>query len=350
MAAPAPNLRLLGRAAVAAAGRLPLPPAAPARGLLPSRAASGVATRPPPLSTPSSGGPSSSPGLAAPLPSPPRRGLSTTPPPRQASDDDEDPPPYEYIRVTEEERVATITLHRPRSLNAIHSAMARELVAALTAADASSTVGAIVLTGGPTVFAAGADLAEMAAFSSYASARFRKDAGAFMDVFSSLRTPTVAAVAGYALGGGCELALAADVVIAEEGSWFGQPEVQVGLIPGWGGTQRLVRAVGKAKAMEMVLTGRRMEADEAERAGLVARLVGKGKVLAEAQATARIIAGGSTPVVTAAKECVQLAAGEADGRGILFERRAFQALFALDDAKEGMKAFLEKRTPEWRHH
>lgn len=256
---------------------------------------------------------------------------------------------YEYLRVVEDERVATITLHRPRSLNAVHSAMAAELVAALTAADASSSIGAIVLTGGPSVFAAGADIAEMSA-TSYSSARFRKDMGAFMDVFGRLRTPVVAAVAGYALGGGCELALAADVVIAEEGASFGQPEVQLGLIPGWGGTQRLVRAVGKAKAMEMVLTGRRMSADEAERAGLVARIVPAGKALEEAQETARVIAGGSAPVVAVAKECVALAAGEADGRGLLFERRAFQALFALDDAKEGMKAFVEKRSPEWRHH
>lgn len=351
MAAPASGWRLFGRAAAAAAaGRVPLPPPpAPTRGLLPHRAAAGRAA--PRLSRPAVATP-------PPPPHPSRRTLATTPPARASSnssngnngDGDDDAAAYEYLRVTEEERVATITLHRPRSLNAIHSAMAAELVAALSAADASSTVGAIVLTGGPTVFAAGADIAEMAASASYASARFRKDAGSWMDVFGRTRTPIVAAVAGYALGGGCELALAADVVIAEEGASFGQPEVQLGLIPGWGGTQRLVRAVGKAKAMEMILTGRRMSADEAERAGLVARIVAKGGALAEAQATARIIAGGSAPVLAVAKECVALAAGEADGRGLLFERRAFQALFALDDAKEGMKAFVEKRTPEWRHH
>ncbi|KAK1868273.1 hypothetical protein I4F81_010766 [Pyropia yezoensis] len=352
MAAPVSGWRLFGRAAAAAgAGRvpLPLPPLAPARGLLPHRGAAGRAPCPLPPPTLLAG----LSGAHPPPRGPSRRSLVTSPPAcasSDSSDDKDDAPAYEYLRVSEDERVATITLHRPRSLNAIHSAMASELVAALSAADASSTVGAIVLTGGPSVFAAGADIAEMAAASSYVAARFRKDAGSFMDVFGRLRTPVVAAVAGYALGGGCELALAADVVIAEEGASFGQPEVQLGLIPGWGGTQRLVRAVGKAKAMELVLTGRRMSADEAERAGLVARIVPAGKALAEAAETARIIASGSAPVVAVAKECVALAAGEADHRGLLFERRAFQALFALDDTKEGMKAFVEKRSPEWRHH
>ncbi|OSX73066.1 hypothetical protein BU14_0381s0007 [Porphyra umbilicalis] len=353
MASHARSIRLLSRAATAAAARRPAPSGGAAR------AVATAAGAPPPrprawrLAVPLPRWATAAPPTDVPLP-PPSRTLRTTPP-RSASaptdaGDGADAPDYKYLRVTEEERVVTITLHRPRSLNAVHGAMAGELVAALTAADASSTVGAIVLTGGPTVFAAGADIAEMAATTSYASARFRKDAGAFMDVFPRLRTPVVAAVAGYALGGGCELALAADVVIAEEGATFGQPEVQLGLIPGWGGTQRLVRAVGKAKAMEMVLTGRRMGAEEAERAGLVSRIVAKGRAEGEAADVARVIAGGSAPVVAVAKECVALAAGEADDRGIRFERRAFQALFSLDDAKEGMKAFVDKRTPEWRHH
>jgi enoyl-CoA hydratase len=223
-----------------------------------------------------------------------------------------------------------------------------ELGAALAQADADEGVGAIVLTGSERAFAAGADIEAMKGWS-------------YMDVYKSgyitrnweamkaVRKPVIAAVAGYALGGGCELALMCDIVIAADTEKFGQPEIKIGIIPGAGGTQRLPRAVGKAKAMDMILTARTMDAQEAERAGLVSRIVPADKLLDEALAAAATIASFSLPSVMMAKEAVNRAFEAPLAEGMLFERRLFHALFATEDQKEGMAAFLEKRKPAFRH-
>jgi enoyl-CoA hydratase len=254
----------------------------------------------------------------------------------------------DFIHVKRDEAVAVVELHRPSAMNALNSEMRRALVAVLQALDADPAVRAIVLTGGERAFAAGADIGEMAGRTFHA-ARYRHDAGRWIEDVTRVRTPLIAAVNGFALGGGCELALAADIVIAAEDAVFGQPEVQIGSIPGWGGTQRLVRAVGKAKAMEMILTGRQMTAEEAESAGLVSRVAKKGGALQEAKAVAQVIARHSAPIVQAAKECVNVAAETSLSEGIRFERRAFQSMFALDDHDEGIRAFLDKRSPTWSH-
>jgi enoyl-CoA hydratase len=256
--------------------------------------------------------------------------------------------PYENILVDHRGRVALITLDRPKVLNALNDALMSELGDALAKADADDGVGAIVVTGGDKAFAAGADIAAM------------KDRG-YMDVYKSgfisrnweamrsVRKPVIAAVAGYALGGGCELALMCDIVIAADTAKFGQPEIKIGVIPGAGGSQRLPRAVGKAKAMDMILTARTMDAQEAERAGLVSRVVPAAKLLDEALSAAAAIASFSLPSVMMAKEAVNRAFEAPLAEGILFERRLFHALFATEDQKEGMAAFLEKRKPEFKH-
>jgi enoyl-CoA hydratase len=226
--------------------------------------------------------------------------------------------------------------------------MTRDIVSALRAADADPTVRCIVLSGYDRAFAAGNDLSESAG-RSFASARFRTDAHAWIDAVAAIRTPIVAAVSGLAIGAGCELAMAADIVIASEDAVFGQPDVQLGTVPGGGGTQRLVRAVGKAKAMEMVLTGRQMSAEEAESAGLVSRVARKGLVVEEARAVAAIISSHSAPAVLAAKECVNVAAEVSLAEGLRFERRAHQASHALDDHDEGVRAWMDKRDPKWHH-
>jgi enoyl-CoA hydratase len=245
------------------------------------------------------------------------------------------------------DRVLLIRLNRPKALNALSFAVLSELVEAVSAADSDETLGAVVLTGSPKAFAAGADISEMAS-KSYME-MFSGDLYAGWERFAGARKPLIAAVQGYALGGGCELVLMCDIVIAGEGAKFGQPEITLGVIPGMGGTQRLVRAIGKAKAMDMILTGRTMDAAEAERSGLVARVVPDDRLIEEALAVANKIASFSTPAVMLAKESVNRAFEASLAEGLRFERRVFHSLFATEDQKEGMAAFLAKRPPSFRN-
>jgi len=254
---------------------------------------------------------------------------------------------FENILVERRGRVAIITLNRPKALNALNEALMTEIVAAATGFDADAGIGAIVITGSERAFAAGADITEMAD-KSYRDVYLGGLFSAW-DRFAALRTPTIAAVAGYALGGGCELAMMCDFILAADTAMFGQPEITLGVIPGMGGTQRLTRAVGKAKAMELILTGRMMGAEEAERAGLVARVVPAAELLHDAFATATAIAGKSLPAAYAAREAVNVAFESTLAEGVRFERKTFYATFALDDQKEGMAAFLEKREATFTH-
>ena len=255
---------------------------------------------------------------------------------------------YENILLETRGRVGLITLNRPKALNALNDALMDELGDALAQFDADESIGCIVITGSDKAFAAGADIGAMKDWS-------------YMDVYKSgyisrnwerirsVRKPVIAAVAGYALGGGCELSMMCDFTIAAETAKFGQPEIKLGIIPGAGGTQRLPRAVGKAKAMDLVLTARMMDAAEAERAGLVSRVVAADKLLDEALAAANQICEYSLPIVMAAKESVNRAYESTLNEGILFERRMFHSLFATEDQKEGMAAFVEKRKPKFKH-
>lgn len=255
---------------------------------------------------------------------------------------------HQFILAETRERVGLVTLNRPKALNALNDGLMDELGTALLAFDADDGVGAIVITGSDKAFAAGADIAAM------------KD-WTYMDVFRSdyisrnwetirrIRKPVIAAVAGYALGGGCELAMMCDIIIASDNAKFGQPEIRLGIIPGAGGTQRLPRAVGKAKAMDLALTARLMDAVEAERAGLVSRVVPAEKLLEEAMSAAATIAGYSLPSVMMAKEAINRAYEAPLSEGLLFERRLFHSLFATSDQKEGMAAFVDKRAPRFDH-
>ena len=252
---------------------------------------------------------------------------------------------YETIRVETRGAVGLITLDRPHALNALSMTLARELVSAAEAFDADDAVGAIVIAGSPKAFAAGADITELVALD-YADMANR-DVFAEWDRLPRVRIPIVAAVTGFALGGGCELAMMCDVTIAGESARFGQPEIALGVIPGLGGTQRLTRAIGKAKAMDLVLTGRMMDAAEAERAGLVARVVADDAVLETALEVAALIASRSRPAAAAAKDAVNRAFEQTLAEGLRAERRAFESLFALPDRVEGMSAFLEKREPRF---
>jgi len=255
---------------------------------------------------------------------------------------------YETILVEKRERVGLVTLNRPKALNALCAQLIAELEQALNDLEADANIGAIVVTGSDRAFAAGADIKEM------------KDR-TFIDVFTSdfitkgwerlaqCRKPTIAAVSGFALGGGCEVAMMCDMIIAAETAKFGQPEITIGTIPGAGGTQRLTRAVGKAKAMDLVLTGRMMDAAEAERSGLVARVVPADKLLEEALAVAAKIASFSLPTTLIAKEAVIQAFETGLAEGLKFERRVFHATFGTEDQKEGMAAFAEKRPPQLKH-
>ncbi len=255
---------------------------------------------------------------------------------------------YENILVETRGRVGLVTLNRPKALNALNDKLMDELGTALLAFDADEAIGAMVITGSEKAFAAGADIGAMSAWS-------------YMDVFKSeyisrnwetikrVRKPVIAAVSGYALGGGCELVMMCDIVIAADTARFGQPEIKLGIIPGAGGTQRLPRAVGKAKAMDLVLSSRMMDAREAESAGLVSRVVAADKVIDEALAAANTIAGFSLPAVMMAKEAVNRAYESPLSEGLLFERRLFHSLFATEDQKEGMAAFVEKRAPRFSH-
>ncbi|HUG61074.1 MAG TPA: enoyl-CoA hydratase [Methylomirabilota bacterium] len=241
--------------------------------------------------------------------------------------------------------VLLVRIDRPKVLNALNSTVMDELVQLTAAADADPAVRVIVLTGSEKAFAAGADVAEMAG-KSYADA-YGADLYAAWDRFASTRKPVIAAVAGYALGGGCEVVMMCDIVLAADTAKFGQPEIKLGIMPGMGGSQRLTRLVGRSKAMDLILTGRMMDAEEAERAGLVSRIVAADRLLDEALATAETVAGMSAPAVMMAKEAVNRAAELPQAEGIHFERRMFHAMFATDDQKEGMRAFLEKRKPSW---
>ncbi len=249
---------------------------------------------------------------------------------------------YETILVETQERVGLITLNRPASLNALNSQLMHELCEALIEFDNDDEVGAIVLTGNEKAFAAGADIKEMQpkGFIDVFSEDFLAPQA---EAFTGCRKPIIAAVAGYALGGGCELAMMCDFILAADSAKFGQPEIKLGVIPGLGGTQRLPRFVGKAKAMEMCLTGRMMDADEAERSGLVSRVISADKLLPEAISVAEQIASMSLPSVLMAKEAVNRAFESTLAEGLRFERRTFNASFGTEDKKEGMAAFVEKR-------
>lgn len=254
---------------------------------------------------------------------------------------------YDTLIVEIRGKVGLITLNRPKALNALNGALIDELGTALDAFETDDAVGCIVITGSEKAFAAGADIKEMATRS-------------FIDVFSSnfianwqrvaqCRKPVIAAVAGYALGGGCELAMMCDFILAADTAKFGQPEITIGTIPGAGGSQRLTRFVGKSKAMEMCLTGRMMDADEAERSGLVSRIIPAADLVDEAIKTADRIAAMSQPMVAMAKESVNRAYETTLAEGVLFERRLFHATFATEDQKEGMAAFVEKRQPDFKN-
>ena len=255
--------------------------------------------------------------------------------------------PYETIILDIADSIALITLNRPQALNALNGQLLSELMQALETCDADPAVRCIILTGSEKAFAAGADITEMAGMSfvdAYLSSRF----GGASDRMGKIRKPIIAAVAGYALGGGCELAMMCDTIICADTAKFAQPEVNLGIIAGMGGTQRLARAVGKAKAMDMNLTGRMMDAAEAERSGLVSRVVPAATLLDEARAMARKIADKPQIATIAAKEAVNRAYESTLAEGLLFERRLFQSLFATDDQKEGMAAFVAKREAQFR--
>jgi len=252
---------------------------------------------------------------------------------------------YENIVVETRGSVGLITLDRPKALNALSTGLIGELARAAESFDADAKVGAIVIAGSARAFAAGADVKEMAAADFPDT--YLTDLFGNIDRIAAIRKPTIAAVAGFALGGGCELAMACDIVIAGTSAKFGQPEISLGIMPGLGGSQRLVRAVGKAKAMELCLSGRTMDAEEAERCGLVARVVPDAELVEEALKLASRIAGFSRPAVLMTKEAVNRAFEMSLAEGIRFERRMFQAIFATADRKEGLAAFIEKRTPQF---
>ncbi len=254
---------------------------------------------------------------------------------------------YEFITVEQKGRVGIITLNRPKQLNALSPGLMAELGKALAALDADTGIGAILLTGNEKAFAAGADITAMKDFS-YMHA-YMTDYITGWEHFRAIRKPVIAAVAGYALGGGNELAMQCDILIAAENARFGQPEINLGIMPGYGGTQRLPRYTSKAKAMDLCLTARMMDAQEAERAGLVSRVVPLDKLMAEALGVAEKIAGYSLPVVMMIKESINRAYETTLAEGALFERRVFQSQFSLEDQKEGMAAFVEKRKPSFKH-
>ncbi|MGX5659366.1 enoyl-CoA hydratase [Castellaniella ginsengisoli] len=253
-----------------------------------------------------------------------------------------------FVKVEVRGRVGLLTLNRPQVLNALSNEVIDELSAAVRAFEADDGIGAMVLTGSQKAFAAGADIAAMSDWS-YMDVYKADYLGGNWDALRRARKPIIAAVSGYALGGGCELAMLCDFIIAAENAKFGQPEIKLGVIPGYGGTQRLPRAVGKAKAMDLVLTARMMDAAEAERAGLVARIVPVERLLDEALEAAATIASMPLPAVMIAKECVNRAFETSLSESLLFERRNFHALFATEDQKEGMRAFVEKRKPDFKH-
>ena len=254
---------------------------------------------------------------------------------------------YETILVEQRDRVGIITLNRPKVLNALNQKLTEELLAAAETFDRDPAIGCILITGSEKAFAAGADINEMqdqSFIDMYASDWF-----SVWDRLAAVRTPLVAAVAGFALGGGCELAMICDVILAADTAKFGQPEIKLGVMPGIGGSQRLTRFVGKAKAMEMCLTGRMMDAAEAERSGLVSRVIPAAALLADALKTAETIASMSLPITMMTKESINRSYETTLTEGIRFERRVFHSMFATTDQKEGMKAFVDKRKAVFRH-
>ena len=255
---------------------------------------------------------------------------------------------YEFITAEVKGRVALVTLNRPKQMNALNAQVMQELAKALYAFDADEGVGCIVITGNEKAFAAGADIDAMKGFSymdAYRSNYITRD----WEHMRNIRKPVLAAVAGYALGGGCELAMMCDLAIAADTAKFGQPEINLGIMPGAGGTQRLPRFTSKAMAMDMILTARTIDAEEALRAGLVSRVVPAEKLMEEAMAMAGKIAGYSLPVAMMAKESINRAFEGSLSEGVLFERRLFHSMFALEDQKEGMAAFVEKRKPTFKN-
>ncbi|WP_262692755.1 enoyl-CoA hydratase [Kordiimonas aestuarii] len=255
---------------------------------------------------------------------------------------------FETILLDKQEGVGLITFNRPDALNALNSTLLGELGDALLALDADDEVGAIVVTGSEKAFAAGADIKEMSELT-FADVAKSNLFGGINDIFARVRKPVIAAVSGYALGGGCEIAMACDFIVAADTAKFGQPEIKLGVIPGIGGSQRLTRLVGKSKAMDMMLTGRMMGAEEAERSGLVSRIVPVDDLLDKVMEIASGIAGLSAPSVALAKEATNRALETSLAEGLLFERRAFHSLFATEDQKEGMNAFIEKRQPQFKN-
>ena len=254
---------------------------------------------------------------------------------------------YELVLVHREGRVGVVTLNRPQALNALNSQLIDEIDHALASLDADPEIGCMILTGSSKAFAAGADIKEMAP-QSYPGT-YMTDLITPWDRISQKRKPVIAAVAGFALGGGCEVAMMCDFIIAADNAKFGQPEIKLGVMPGGAGTQRLTRYVGKSKAMEMCLTGRLMDAEEAERAGLVSRIVPVDRLMDEAMKAAQAIAAMSLPIAMMTKESVNRSYETTLAEGIRFERRVFQAMFATHDQKEGMAAFIEKRAADFKH-
>jgi enoyl-CoA hydratase len=255
---------------------------------------------------------------------------------------------YQNIRVETRGPVALITLDRPKAFNALSDELMNELSQALDGVEADEAIRAIVLTGGEKVFAAGADIKGMKDYS-YMDAYKGNFITRNWERTSRCRKPVIAAVAGYALGGGCELAMMCDFILAADTAKFGQPEIKLGILPGAGGTQRLTRLIGKSKAMELCLTGRMMDAEEAERAGLVSRIVPVAELIGEALKVAETIASHSAPAVMMTKECINRAYESTLAEGLLFERRTFHAVFATADQKEGMDAFANKRAADFKH-
>lgn len=254
---------------------------------------------------------------------------------------------FETILTERIDRVAVITLNRPKALNALNSQVMHEVTTAAAEFDADHGIGAIIITGSEKAFAAGADIKEMSEQSF--SDMFGSDFFAAWGKLGAVRTPTIAAVSGYALGGGCELAMMCDLIIAADNAKFGQPEIKLGVLPGMGGSQRLTRAIGKAKAMDMILTGRNMDAAEAERSGLVSRVVATESLLDEAKAVAKTISEMSLSASMMAKEAVNRAFESSLAEGLLFERRIFHSAFGTADQSEGMAAFVEKRPANFIH-
>jgi len=255
---------------------------------------------------------------------------------------------YEYIIAEKIDRVGKITLNRPEALNALCAALVKEVAAAVDAFEADDEVGCLLVTGSEKAFAAGADIKEMQS-KSYMDAYMEDFITKDWERLASCRKPVIAAVAGFALGGGCEVAMMCDMIIAADNAKFGQPEIKLGILPGAGGTQRMTRAVGKAKAMDLCLTGRFMDAEEAERAGLAARVVPADELMDVAMDAAKTIAGMSLPAAMMNKEAVNTAFETTLAEGVHFERRIFHSAFALEDQSEGMAAFAEKRAADWKH-